>query len=158
VLSREAQGRRAATSHSLFKSLDGVFVGNLPGVNRSGFSWPRRSRRRAPATRSSCLNSHIDAPLALWKTRGRRAGKGVSCFGLCGTAVERGVEAESAGGHVKVAAKLVLLVAVGLLLSAVPSASTHTGQLGVPCTSGASSITLGGPAVTTWYPPGCIHQ
>jgi hypothetical protein len=57
----------------------------------------------------------------------------------------------------KLAPKLTPLVAVGLLLCAVPAASTHTGQPAQPCTSGASSIMLGEPPVTTWYPPGCVH-
>jgi hypothetical protein len=53
--------------------------------------------------------------------------------------------------------KLALLAAVGMLVCAVPAASTHAGQPGQTCTSGASSITSGESPVTTWYPPGCIH-
>jgi hypothetical protein len=58
----------------------------------------------------------------------------------------------------KVAVKLGLLVSVGVLVCAVTPASTSTGQFGVACTGGASSISLDGPPVTTWYPPGCVHQ
>lgn len=54
----------------------------------------------------------------------------------------------------KLAVKIALLVAVGVLLCAVPSASTQTGQ---PCTSAASSVVMGEAPVTTWYPPGCVH-
>jgi hypothetical protein len=58
---------------------------------------------------------------------------------------------------VKLVLKITVLVAIGLLVCAVPSASTHTRQAGQPCTSGASSITMGEQPVTIWYPPGCVH-
>jgi hypothetical protein len=58
---------------------------------------------------------------------------------------------------VKLVVKLAVLGAIGTLVCAVPAASTHTTQPGQPCTSGTSSITLGEPPITTWYPPGCIH-
>jgi hypothetical protein len=50
--------------------------------------------------------------------------------------------------------RIALLIVFGLLLFAVPSASSQTGTL---CTAGASSIAVGEPPVTIWYPPGCIH-
>jgi hypothetical protein len=53
--------------------------------------------------------------------------------------------------------KVALLVVVGLLVCAVPAASTHTGQPGQPCTSASSSIRMGEPPVTIWYPVGCVH-
>jgi hypothetical protein len=56
------------------------------------------------------------------------------------------------------AVKLALFVAIGVLLCAVPSAATHTGQSGQPCTSAASSITMNEPPVTIWYPLGCVHR
>ncbi len=55
------------------------------------------------------------------------------------------------------AVKLALLVAIGVLLCAVPSAATHTGQSGPPCTGATSSITMDEPPVTIWYPLGCVH-
>jgi hypothetical protein len=115
--------------------------GSPPAVPPRSFS-----AGKAPAERPGCRNRHVDAPRALWKTRGHRAAAAASASVSAARQSKRGVEAESAGGQVKVAAKLVLLVAVGLLVCAVPSASTHTGQLGPPCTSGASSIRLGGTA------------
>ncbi|HZO62302.1 MAG TPA: hypothetical protein VFB35_04915 [Gaiellaceae bacterium] len=57
----------------------------------------------------------------------------------------------------KLVLKVALLVAIGLLLCGVPAGSPRTGQAPQPCTRGASSIILGEPPVTTWYPPGCVH-
>jgi hypothetical protein len=50
--------------------------------------------------------------------------------------------------------KIALLTVVLLLVLAVPSASTQTGP---PCTSATSSVVLGEPPVTIWYPQGCVH-
>jgi hypothetical protein len=58
---------------------------------------------------------------------------------------------------VKLTLKLAVLAVIGLLLCSVPAASTQTGQPAPPCTGGASSISLGEPPVTTWYPAGCAH-
>jgi len=69
---------------------------------------------------------------------------------------ERNCGGREQGAAVKLKLQLALLAAVGLLVCVVPAASTHTGQA-QPCTSGVSSITLGEPPVTTWYPPGCVH-
>ncbi|HEY7691331.1 MAG TPA: hypothetical protein VH816_03225 [Gaiellaceae bacterium] len=52
--------------------------------------------------------------------------------------------------------KLALLAIVGLLVFSVPSGSSST-RSGPVCTSGASSVVVGEPAVTEWYPPGCVH-
>jgi hypothetical protein len=52
--------------------------------------------------------------------------------------------------------KLALLAIVGLLVFSVPSGSGST-RSGPVCTGAASSIVVGEPAVTTWYPPGCVH-
>jgi hypothetical protein len=62
------------------------------------------------------------------------------------------------GGALVLVLKIAILVCTGLLLCAVPSASTHTGQPQQTCTSASSSITIGDPPVTIWYPPGCAHS
>jgi hypothetical protein len=87
-----------------------------------------------------------------WVTGVPRGGRAYG-FPFQGGTVKWGREQ---GVAVKLALQLALFAAVGVLVCAVPAASTHTGQ-GQPCTSGVSSIRLGEPPVTTWYPPGCVH-
>jgi hypothetical protein len=53
--------------------------------------------------------------------------------------------------------KFPFLVLVGMLVFAVPSAGTHTGQATQPCTSATSSMRIDEQPVTIWYPPGCAH-
>jgi hypothetical protein len=57
----------------------------------------------------------------------------------------------------KLAPKLTPLVADGLLFMCRARSFDAHRSAAQPCTSGASSIMLGEPPVTTWYPPGCVH-
>jgi hypothetical protein len=52
--------------------------------------------------------------------------------------------------------RLALLTVLVLFACVAPSASSQ-GASAPPCTSGASSVVYGEPAVTTWYPTGCVH-